>query len=66
VVDVGVGDQQPVDVRAVLVDRRRRVKARVVLGEERVDEDPPTPDVEAEARLPQPGDDDAHAREHNV
>ena len=66
VVDVRVRDQQPVDVRAVLVDRERRVEARVVLGEERVDEDPPVAHVEAEARLPEPGDDDGHGRDHNV
>ena len=62
----GMGDEQPVDLGAVLVDRQRRVEARLVLGEERVDEDPPVPHVEPEACLPEPGDDERHPREHNV
>jgi hypothetical protein len=61
VVDVLVRDQQPVDLGPVLVDGQRRVEARLVLGEERVDEDPPVTHVEAERGLPEPGDDDAHA-----
>ena len=66
VVDVLVGDEQPVDAGAVLVDRQRRIEARLMVGEERVDEDPPLPHVEAERGLPQPGDDERHPREHNV
>ena len=57
VVEVLVGHEQPVDVT---LHRRRRVAAPLVLGEERVDEDPPPGGLEQEPRLPEPCHDRGH------
>lgn len=53
-VEVLVGDEQPVDVLRGERERRRRDESMLVIADPGVDDEPGTADFEPEARLTQP------------
>ena len=54
VIEVLMGDEQPVDAIGERLGGRRREETRLVLAEERVDQDPEPLGLEQEPGLPQP------------